>query len=188
MNRLLFVIIAIGVVIGLLFPDGGPRATGDVASGQSLGGTFSETSAEHRPRRMLRPEPRRKALTAAYTNGAAVVLKRGENGHYSVTAQVNGMPVEFIVDTGASGVALTTADAQRVGLQFSRADFDVVGSGASGPVNGKLVTLDRVSLQGKTVEQVPGAIIDGGEISLLGQSFLGRMGKIEISGDTMVIR
>jgi aspartyl protease family protein len=98
------------------------------------------------------------------------------------------MTVRFVVDTGASGVALTTADAQRAGLQFSPAEFEVIGSGASGPVSGKRVTLDRVTLGGKTVENVEGAILANSEMSLLGQSFLGRMGRIEIAGDRMTIR
>ena len=50
------------------------------------------------------------------------------------------------------------------------------------------VTLDSVSLDGKRVEQVPGAVLKGSEVSLLGQSFLSRMGHIEISGDRMSIR
>ena len=55
-------------------------------------------------------------------------------------------------------------------------------------MRGKIVTLDRVTLGGKSVEQVGGAILEGSEMSLLGQSFLSQMGTIEISQDRMVIR
>ncbi len=93
-----------------------------------------------------------------------------------------------MIDTGASGVALSTEDARRVGLPFFSSEFSPVGRGASGEVRGKIVTLDRVTLGGKSVQNIGGAILEGGEISLLGQSFLGQMGSIEISGDKMVIR
>ena len=120
--------------------------------------------------------------------GPWTTLYRGANGHFFADAQVNGMTVHFLIDTGASGVALTADDAQRAGLQFSPLEFTSVGSGASGEVRGKLVTLDRVSLGGRTVEGVSGVILEGGQMSLLGQSFLSQMGTIEISGDQMVIR
>ena len=120
--------------------------------------------------------------------GPWTTLERGANGHFFADAQVNGMTVHFLIDTGASGVALTADDARRVGLQFSPMEFTAVGSGASGEVRGKLVSLDRVSLGGRTVEQVDGVILEGGNMSLLGQSFLSQMGTIEISGDRMTIK
>ena len=93
-----------------------------------------------------------------------------------------------MVDTGAGGVALSADDARRVGLAYFSSEFSSVGRGASGEVRGKLVSLDRVTLGGKSVENVSGAILEGSEMSLLGQSFLSQMGTIEISHDRMVIR
>lgn len=176
MGRLFFIVIVAGLAAGLMLPSEivlDPPATAP------------ETV------RTLPATERRPALAASHAlpeAGPSTVLERSENGHFYADAQVNGMPVRFVVDTGASGVALTAADAQRVGLQFSPVEFDVIGSGASGPVSGKHVTLDRVTLGGKTVENVDGAILANSEMSLLGQSFLGRMGRIEISGDRMTIR
>jgi aspartyl protease family protein len=178
MTRLVLFVIAIGIAVGLLMPSdfgkpGGPPFARELAT--------------------LPPPP-----AAAYASatspapmalpGSETVLKRGTGGHFFADAMVNGMPVKFLVDTGATGVALTTADAQRVGLQFNDIEFSVIGSGASGPVRGKMIVLDRVTLGDRTVDQVQGAIIEGGEMSLLGQSFLARMGKIEIENDKMVIR
>ena len=120
--------------------------------------------------------------------GPWTTLDRAANGHFFADAQVNGQTVHFLVDTGASGVALTIEDARRAGLQFSSNEFTSVGSGASGEVRGKLVSLDRVSLGGREVSNVSGVILEGGEMSLLGQSFLSQMGTIEISGDRMTIR
>ena len=116
------------------------------------------------------------------------VLEREANGHFYVHAKVNGELVRFLVDTGASNVALTVEDARRVGLKFDPGEFQYVGEGASGPVRGKLVRLNRVSIEGKAVDDVSGVILEGSNLSLLGQSYLARMGEVQMVGDTMVLK
>jgi aspartyl protease family protein len=125
---------------------------------------------------------------SAVVSGQGTTLDRGPDGHFYADAKVNGVTVHFLVDTGASGVALSAADARRVGLPFFSNEFEKVGTGASGDVRGKLVMLDRVTLGGKSVDNVGGAILEGSEMSLLGQSFLSRIGTIEMTADRMVIR
>jgi aspartyl protease family protein len=155
MQKALFLVIAAGAGIGLIWPTGqAPRPVSAAA-----------------------------AATAAPRE---TVLTRSEGGHFYANAEVNGELVRFLVDTGATGVALAEKDARRLGIPFSRAQFTIVGSGASGPVRGKLVTLETVSLDGKAAREVPGAILEGSDISLLGQAYLGRF-SIEIRGDTMII-
>lgn len=116
------------------------------------------------------------------------VLERESNGHFFVTAKVNGELVRFVVDTGATGVALTEEDARRVGIAFTRGEFEHVGEGAAGPIRGKLVTIDSIDVDGKRVDDVSGAILEGSELSLLGQSYLSRMGEVQMRGDYMVLR
>ncbi len=115
-------------------------------------------------------------------------LKRKSDGHFYVNAEVNGELVHFLIDTGATGVALTEDDAKRVGIDFSPGEFDVVGRGASGDVRGKLVSIDRVSVDGKEAREVRGIVIEGGDISLLGQAYLSRLASVQMSGDHMVLR
>ncbi|HYJ29090.1 MAG TPA: TIGR02281 family clan AA aspartic protease [Allosphingosinicella sp.] len=119
---------------------------------------------------------------------AEVRLRREGNGHFYVHAEVNGQLARFVVDTGASMVALTVEDAKRLGVRFDEADFQIVGSGASGAVRGQMVTLDRVVVEGREVRGVSGAVLEGLPISLLGQSFLTRIGTVEMSGDNMILR
>ena len=182
MARLYLIIILVGVFVGAMLPSGSRAPHSTKVTQVSIVEPFSSPSrrsyGSNTGSRTAPPD----------VSGLGTTIYRGANGHFFADAQVNGMTVHFLIDTGASGVALTTADAQRAGLQFSPMEFSSVGSGASGEVRGKMVTLDRVTLDGHEVRGVDGVILEGGEMSLLGQSFLSQMGTIEISGDRMVIR
>lgn len=173
MVRLVLVIAAFGLVIGALMP-----------TGQSRPPAATPTSSS----RTLMVEPQARQAANAAVTGPWTTLTRQANGHFYARALVNGQGVDFIVDTGATAVALTEADARRIGIPLDPANYSVIGSGASGAVRGQTVILDSVSLDGKRVDQVPGAVLEGSEISLLGQSFLARMGNIEIAGERMIIR
>lgn len=163
MQKALFLVILVGVAIGALMPVRTPAPPSSPATEASAP---DEEEAEE----------------SFY---GETLIERDESGHFYVDAEVNGEAVHFVVDTGASGVALTMDDAERIGIDFSPNRFGVIGSGASGPVRGQLVTLDTVSVDGKEVEQVPGAVLEGLEISLLGQSYLSQIGSVSMRGDVM---
>jgi aspartyl protease family protein len=134
-------------------------------------------------------EPSAPAAAAAPAGKAVETrLERRENGHFYVDAEVGDQYVNFLVDTGASTVALTMDDAKRLGIPFSPAEFTVIAKGASGDVRGKTVTLDRVSIDGKEVREVRGMVIEGLETSLLGQSYLSRITSVEMGRDYMTLR
>jgi aspartyl protease family protein len=116
---------------------------------------------------------------------APTVLERSAQGHFYVDAEINGQLVHCIVDTGASMVALPVDDARRIGIAFSETEFEPVGKGAGGVVLGKDVMLDSISVDGKKVERVPGAILQGNDICLLGQAYLNRLSSVEMSGGVM---
>jgi aspartyl protease family protein len=118
----------------------------------------------------------------------SVTLKRAEDGHFYAEAQVNGAPIEFLVDTGATAIALSRDDARRASVETDPESDEVIGSGASGAVMGQMVTLERVSLGPMQVQNVSAAVLSGGKQSLLGQSFLGQFNSVTIEGDTMVLR
>ena len=117
-----------------------------------------------------------------------VVLERAVDGHFYADIDVSGATAHMLVDTGASTVALTTEDAARVGVDFSEEDFQPIGTGASGAVRGVRTTLDSVDVDGKEVPAVEAVVIEGLEVSLLGQSYLSRLEAVSMSGDTMVLR
>jgi aspartyl protease family protein len=182
MGRLFLLIITIGVLIGAMLPS--PPAN----EGRAPSITEPKTEIDFVDRHIRVSDRRSAPLEASVVSGQGTTLSRESDGHFYADAQVNGTTVHFLVDTGASGVALSVADARRVGLPFFSSEFTSVGRGASGDVRGKMVMLDRVTLGGKSVDNVGGAILEGGEMSLLGQSFLSRMGTIEMTSDQMVIR
>ena len=118
----------------------------------------------------------------------AIVLDREYNGHFYADVQINGSPIRVLVDTGATGIALSRDDARRAGLAVSAGMFEVVGEGANGDVHGEFVKLDRVSLGPKTVEGITAVVLDEGDHSLLGQNFLSKFDTVEIRGDKMYLR
>lgn len=134
----------------------------------------------------LAPAPTPQATIAYY--GEETVLARQPNGHFYADADVGGTPVHFLVDTGASEVALTAADASNLGLEWTDDDLRYVGQGAGGRIYGVPVTLDEVSLGGFRGEHVAAVIVPKGlPVSLLGQSFLSRVPKLDIAGDKLTL-
>src|ERR1700748_3388389 len=71
------------------------------------------------------------------TKGPEVTIERNSDHHYYADADVNGRPVHFMIDTGASETALTEADARQLGIQIDPANYEVIGDGASGMVRGQ---------------------------------------------------
>ena len=119
--------------------------------------------------------------------GSALVLQRDASGQFHMTAQVNGEDVRFLVDTGADVVALTVADAQRIGLDADPEQFEPIGRTASGVGYGAAVRLERIDIDGHEIGDVDAVVMDGLSTNLLGQSVLRRLGRVELRGDTMVL-
>ena len=128
------------------------------------------------------------SIPLAEASPGEIALTREYNGHFYANVDINGSPIRVLVDTGASGIALSRDDARRAGLAVSAGMYDVIGEGANGDVHGEYVKLDRVSLGTKTAEQVSAVVLDEGAQSLLGQSFLSKFDAVEIRGDQMVLR
>ena len=121
--------------------------------------------------------------------GHEVVLTRGSTGHFFTDAEVNGRgSVHFIVDTGATDVALTVADARALGIAIDPSHFEVVGEGVSGPVRGESVMLDSIDVGGIKVEHVSATVLEGSNLSLLGQTFLTHVDHVDMSGDYLSLR
>ncbi|MGB7815934.1 MAG: retropepsin-like aspartic protease [Methylotenera sp.] len=104
---------------------------------------------------------------------SAVVLKRGPDGHYRAEALINNLKVNVLVDTGATGVAISQAIADKLNLKSIEA---IRTSTANGDSVGYMVRLDSVKVGGVEAKNVSAMIAPGldGDV-LLGMSYLGRM-------------
>jgi aspartyl protease family protein len=126
------------------------------------------------------------AAPAAGNGFASREIPRAADGHFYLDAQVNGAQVHFLVDTGASMVALTAADAQRAGIALPSERMTAQGGG--GAIEIVPVTIERIAAGPLEARGVEGAVVRELSVSLLGQSFLSRIGTVQISGDRMVLR
>jgi aspartyl protease family protein len=133
-----------------------------------------------------KPPPATPAPGPAGNGFATQELVRGPDGHFYAEAQVNGAPVRFMIDTGATVVALTREDAQRAGILFGTER--AVARGVGGDVEVIPVTIDRLAVGPLQTTQIRAAVVDDLDVSLLGQSFLSRVGSVEIRDDRMLLR
>jgi aspartyl protease family protein len=121
-------------------------------------------------------------------------LVKNEDGHFYAESMVatgdrGGSRVRFVIDTGASLVALTRTDAERVGLDADTLAFDARVRTANGEARAARVRLASVSVSGVKLEDVDALVLEEGlSQSLLGMSYLGRLSKIEAAGDALVLR
>ncbi|BBU56008.1 TIGR02281 family clan AA aspartic protease [Mameliella alba] len=118
-----------------------------------------------------------------------IELPRAPDGHYYVNLQVNGAPVRFVVDTGATSMVLTRDAARRAGIDDQNLHFLTEAMTANGVVRTARVTLDEVAIGPFTDTRVP-AYVNGGEMqnSLLGMSYLDRFASLQITGGKLVLQ
>ncbi len=119
----------------------------------------------------------------------AAFIDREDDGHFWARADVSGTQVKFMVDTGASIVALTYFDAQRLGLEPEELDFDSEIRTAGGVTYGAPVTLESIRVGKVKIENVNAVILRTElEQSLLGMTFLGELHSYEVRQGQMIIR
>lgn len=105
---------------------------------------------------------------------------------FELTAAVDGTPIRFVVDTGASLVTLRMADAEAIGIRRSSLTFDHVMETASGRVRVALVMLHDISIDDLSVDGVAAAV-GNVKVSVLGMNFLRRLKRFEIDGDALTL-
>jgi aspartyl protease family protein len=109
-------------------------------------------------------------------------------GQFAIDAKVDGTPIHFLVDTGASGVVLSTADAEALGLNLNDLLFTGQFSTANGMTRGARVTLKSLQIGPIATHDVTAWVNEGDlDVSLLGMSFLTTLGRVEMRGDRLTI-
>jgi aspartyl protease family protein len=135
------------------------------------------------PRLYMKDVPVPEAKTAVIqpaapsSYGRSVTLQKGSNGHFEAEAVVDGRRMAFLVDTGASQIALRERDAARLGIHPTRRDYTITVSTANGVIKAAPVELNRVEVGGLTVRNVAAHVLPDEALSqnLLGMSFLSKV-------------
>jgi aspartyl protease family protein len=117
------------------------------------------------------------------------IIDAGPHGHFLVEAVVDGVPIDFLVDTGASHVVLSLEDARRLGYTPTTLRFTQQFQSANGTVRAAPVELRELRIGQLRLFDLE-ASVNGGPlpISLLGMSFLRRLGNYEVARDRLVLR
>jgi aspartyl protease family protein len=137
------------------------------------------------------------AVTAAATAdphaqlfSRSLSIPRDARGHFLTEGRINGQRIEFMVDTGASVVALNESSAGRFGLYPSRGDFTANVATANGTVKGAPTRLAMVDVGGVVLRDVEAMVLPDEALSenLLGLSFLSRLKRFEYANGRMVLQ
>ena len=117
----------------------------------------------------------------------SATLTADSRGHFVVDGQINGGPVRFLVDTGATTIALSSGDATRLGIDYRKGLPGMMGT-ANGMATAYALKLDTVRVGDIVLNNVDAAVMEGNPMpfALLGMSFLNRM-EMKREGQTMVL-
>jgi len=118
-----------------------------------------------------------------------VQVWRNTTGMYTTVGSINGLPVSFLVDTGATQVAMNASQARRLGIDYHVTGRPAEVTTASGVERAWLVMLDSVKVGDLEVRNVPAVVLEGAQpqVTLLGMSYLGRM-EVLHEGQLMTLR
>lgn len=132
------------------------------------------------------------AMGQSFSGGASagdrrsVSLTADARGHFTAAGSLNGYPMSFLVDTGATSIAISADEARRMGLDYRSGQAYGVNT-AAGVVPAWRVTFNTVKVGGITLNQVEGMVLEAGlSTPLLGMSFLNRM-EMQRNGQTMTL-
>jgi aspartyl protease family protein len=121
-------------------------------------------------------------------NSHLTAIPKAADGHFWANAVVNSKAVRLLVDTGATVVVLTPADAQRLGFDVQTLPFDHKVSTANGETTAALVNLAKVGVGQSEVRNVDALVVkEGLETSLLGMSYLGRLSRFEATPSSLIL-
>ena len=170
MRQILFFAIAALVLAGVM-----PRVMGSV-------GNRPAPEAQQQPAKRPEPAPQ----TANYRT---VTVRADRLGHFQVEGSVDGRRLDFMVDTGASMVALRERDANKLGIFPAARDYTARTSTANGVIKVAPVRLPSLEVNGIRVYDVQAAVIPDQALStnLLGMSFLSRVRRFEMANGRLVM-
>lgn len=181
-RNLVFIVAALvlAVAVGAM-PDAGQAADDAAAVDKPKAGPDVSRIKIRRPRGdVVEPEKYRRHLT----------YERPRGQHFTLDGTVNGHPLEFVFDTGASTVALTYDDARAAGLRVDRLRFSYPVMTANGVTKVAPVVLHEMTIGTIKLARVRAVVAAEGALdsNLLGNTFLNRLGSYSVDGDRLILR
>lgn len=144
------------------------------------------------PGSALANAPRKEAtvgVAVAPTSGRSISIARDARGHFQTDARIDGQRIDFMVDTGASVVALNERSAARFGLRPSRGDYNATVTTANGMLKAARARIAMMDVGGLVVRDVEAMVLPDEALSenLLGLSFLSRLKRFEYANGRLVL-
>jgi aspartyl protease family protein len=127
--------------------------------------------------------------TSTQTVGRSLSIPRDARGHFQTEGRIDGQRIGFMIDTGASVIALNESSAARFGLRPSSGDYNATVTTANGTIRAARARLAMVDIGGLVVRDVDAMVLPDAALSenLLGLSFLSRLKRFEYANGKMVL-
>lgn len=120
--------------------------------------------------------------------GGVVRVRAGEDGHFAINARVNGRTVRFMIDSGATVTAMSSAAAKSAGVTVESAGFPVIVETANGYAESRRARLDTLDVGGIVRTDFPVHVSANlGDMNLLGMNFLSTLKSWRVEGNTLVM-
>lgn len=167
-NLLVWMVIILGLTTGWLYQDQAREMALRVAGGLTPG----------------RP------VTVSDAQGQAVLIRKSLNGHFEAAGEVNGQPVNFLMDTGATTIALSHDDALRIGFAEDDLSYSLIINTANGQARAAAVRLDTVTIGPVVRNGLRAMVAEPGRLeqSLLGMNFISSLTAFEMRRDEVILR
>lgn len=135
---------------------------------------------------MARVEPSRETKVLL---GRKVRIPANRYGHFRSTFELNGRPVEALIDTGATLVAINRSTARRIGLDLSLSDFEHVVNTANGETRAAAATIGSLQIGRIYVQDVQAAVLedDALDTTLIGMTFLSRLSRYQVKNGELFL-
>lgn len=153
-------------------------------------GTFMAQVADRMSSASATAAPRTTvAVAAAPAGGRSLSISRDSRGHFQTDGRIDGQRIGFMVDTGASVVALNETSAARFGLRPARGDYNATVTTANGTIKAARTRIAMLDVGGLIVRDVDAMVLPDEALSenLLGLSFLSRLKRFEYANGQMVL-
>jgi aspartyl protease family protein len=155
----------------------------------ALGSFMAQMADKFSPASASAASPKAQGPTVAQAGPRSLSIPRDARGHFQTDGRIEGQRVDFMVDTGASLVALNEKSAARFGLRPSRSDYNATVTTANGTIKAARSRIAMIDLGGIVVRDVDAMVLPDEALSenLLGLSFLSKLKRFEYANGKLVL-